>query len=107
MHINDYAVWAAAIARVTEGGAPDRERMSYLGLGLASEAGEIVGHIKKLLRDGEAAWRPEAIGDELGDLAYYWAALCVAIGRSPEAVLAASRTKIERRIAAAGQEPAG
>jgi hypothetical protein len=38
--------------------------------------------------------------DELGDVVYYWACLCVASGRKPSEVLAASRSKIVRRIAA-------
>lgn len=55
--------------------------------------------VKKLLRDGDSAWRPERVADELGDVIYFWSALCAAIGRSPSDVLAASRAKIEARIA--------
>ena len=98
MEIDEFAAWAATAARVNPDGGPDRERLSYLGLGLAGEAGEVVEHIKKLLRDGEDSWRPDAVADELGDLAYYWAALCVAVGRSPFDVLAASREKIDARF---------
>ena len=99
MDINDYAAWAAQVARIPAGGTRDHERLSYLGLGLAGEAGEVADHVKKLLRDGETAWHPDEVGEELGDLIYYWAALCAAIGRSPGDVLAASRAKIEARIA--------
>jgi NTP pyrophosphatase (non-canonical NTP hydrolase) len=98
MNIDDYAAWAAGVARVSADRQPDRERLSYLGLGLAGETGEAVEHIKKLLRDG--LWRPDAFADELGDVAYYWAALCVAAGRSPSEVLTASKAKIDARIAA-------
>ena len=98
MGVDDYATWAADVARVSAGGLPDRERLSYLGLGLAGETGEAVEHIKKLLRDG--VWRSDAFADELGDVAYYWAALCVAAGRNPSDVLAASKAKIDGRIAA-------
>ena len=99
MDIDDYVAWAAKTARISAGGTRDRELLSYLGLGLAGEAGEVADHVKKLLRDGESAWRPEHVADELGDLIYYWAAFCAAIGRSPGDVLAASRAKIEARIA--------
>jgi NTP pyrophosphatase (non-canonical NTP hydrolase) len=99
MTIDEYATWAASVARIPKGGTLDRERLSYLGLGLASEAGEVAGDIKKLLRDGEATWSADKLGDELGDVIYYWAALCAAIGRSPADVLSASRAKIEARIA--------
>jgi NTP pyrophosphatase (non-canonical NTP hydrolase) len=98
MTVDEYAAWAAGVARVSAEGQPDRERLSYLGLGLAGETGEAVEHIKKLLRDG--VWNPAAFADELGDVVYYWAALCAAAGRSPSEVLAASRAKIEGRIAA-------
>jgi len=97
MTVDEYAAWAAGVARVSAEGQPDRERLSYLGLGLAGETGEAVGHIKKLLRDG--VWRPDAFAEELGDVVYYWAALCVAAGRSPSEVLVASKAKIEGRIA--------
>jgi NTP pyrophosphatase (non-canonical NTP hydrolase) len=67
--------------RARSGGAPDRERLSYLGLGLASEAGEVADHLKELLRDG--AWRPGEVAEELGDLACYWAAMYAASGGRP------------------------
>ncbi len=99
MDIETYASWAADVAGIPEGGTMDKERLSYLGLGLNGEAGEVAEHIKKLLRDG--AWRPDAVADELGDIAFYWAALCAAVGRSPGEVLAASHAKIEARITGA------
>jgi NTP pyrophosphatase (non-canonical NTP hydrolase) len=99
MDIEDYAAWAAKLTRVPAGGTMDRQRLAYLGLGLAGEAGEVADHVKKLLRDGEAAWNPAQVADELGDVIYYWAALCAATGRSPNEVLAASQAKIEARIA--------
>ena len=39
MTIDEYADWAAVVANVTE--RPTNERFSYLGLGLAAEAGEV------------------------------------------------------------------
>jgi NTP pyrophosphatase (non-canonical NTP hydrolase) len=95
MDVDDYAAWAAGVARISADDLPDCERLSYIGLGLAGETGEAVEHIKKLLRDG--VWRPDAFADELGDVAYYWATLCIAAGRNPSDVLAASKGKIERR----------
>jgi hypothetical protein len=50
MTIDDYAAWAATFANVTV--APDTAKLSYLGLGLTAESGEVADHIKKLLRRG-------------------------------------------------------
>jgi NTP pyrophosphatase (non-canonical NTP hydrolase) len=97
--MEDYTAWVANLTRVPAGGTMDRERLAYLALGLTGEAGEVADYVKKLLRDGEAAWNPAQVADELGDVIYYWAALCVAAGHSPSAVLAASRAKIEARVA--------
>jgi NTP pyrophosphatase (non-canonical NTP hydrolase) len=95
MTIDDYADWAAGVAKVTQ--PPTNERLSYLGLGLAGESGEVAEHIKKLLRDGRLDG--DAMAEELGDVVYYWACLCAALGRKPSDVLAASRAKIAGRLA--------
>ena len=94
MTIDEYADWAANVAKVAED--PSRERWSYLGLGLAAEAGEVADHIKKLLREDRLD--RDALADELGDAIYYWTCLCVASGRKPSEVLEASKVKIEHRI---------
>jgi len=93
--IDEYAEWAAAIARVSA--TPTTERLSYLGLGLTAEAGEVADHIKKRLRDG--GLDEAGLIDELGDVIYYWACLCAASGKEPSEVLAASKSKIGHRIA--------
>jgi NTP pyrophosphatase (non-canonical NTP hydrolase) len=97
MTIDEYAAWAATIAKVDE--HPSNERLSYLGLGLAGEAGEVAEHIKKLLRDD---WLDKAgLVEELGDVIYYWACLCAATGQQPSELLKASSAKIKRRISQA------
>ena len=96
MGIDEYTDWAARTARTST--EPATARLSYLGLGLAAEAGEVADHIKKLLRDGKLD--QAALIDELGDVIYYWACLCAVLGRKPAEVLAASQLKISRKIAA-------
>lgn len=93
--IDEYADWAATVAKITQ--PPGNERLSYLGLGLAAESGEVADHIKKLLRDGTLD--RAAIVEELGDVVYYWACLCVAAGRQPSEVLAERAAKIGGRLA--------
>lgn len=97
MTIDEYAAWAAGVAKVDE--HPSNERLSYLGLGLAGESGEVADHIKKLLRDD---WLDKAgLVEELGDVIYYWACLCAATGQQPSELLKASAAKIRRRISEA------
>lgn len=95
--IDAHARWAFAIA--SRVGESDRERLAYLGLGLASEAGELADHLKRLIRDGVAD--PEGFSEELGDIFYYWSALCQAAGRRPSELIAESRAKIEARLVGA------
>lgn len=97
MTIDEYAAWASSVAKVDE--HPSNERLSYLGLGLAGESGEVAEHIKKLLRDD---WLDKAgLVEELGDVIYYWACLCAATGQQPSELLKASAAKIRRRISEA------
>jgi NTP pyrophosphatase (non-canonical NTP hydrolase) len=95
MTIDEYAAWAATLGKQPL--SADAEMLSYLGLGLAGEAGEVADRLKKFLRDGE--WDAEGLAEELGDVIYFWACLCLCAGRKPSQVLAASRRKIETRAA--------
>jgi NTP pyrophosphatase (non-canonical NTP hydrolase) len=95
MTIDEYASWAATLGKYPL--SADREMLSYLGLGLAGESGEVADRIKKFLRDGE--WDAQKLAEELGDVIYFWACLCLCAGRQPSQVLEASRRKIEARAA--------
>lgn len=58
-------------------------RMSYCAMGLASEAGEVLGQTKRVIRDdGEhfTESRNSKIADELGDVLYYAAMLAYECG---------------------------
>jgi NTP pyrophosphatase (non-canonical NTP hydrolase) len=79
---------------------PDHHRVLYPALGLASEAGEVAGKIKKVLRDqsGDFGRAPiEAIKDELGDVLWYVAVLAGDLGLSLEAIAAANLDKLASR----------
>lgn len=96
MDIDRYAEWAAEIPVGTPPLKDEGELIAYLCLGLASEAGEVADLMKKRLRDRK--WDTAAMADELGDVAYYFARLCAAIGKTPAQILDASVAKIEGRI---------
>ena len=72
----------------------------YPTLGLANEAGEVAGKIKKIFRDkggviGEA--ERAALKDELGDVLWYLAQLCTELGLTLEEVAAANLEKLASR----------
>ncbi len=53
----------------------------YCGLGLAGEAGEVAGKIKKLLRDGDTPEKRRAIVKEIGDSMWYIPRLLEELGK--------------------------
>lgn len=52
---------------------PIEAQITYPAMGLANEAGEVLGKVKKIIRDG--TYNREDIVDELGDVLWYAAAL--------------------------------
>ena len=52
---------------------PKYKALEYLALGLTSEAGEVAGKVKKLIRDGKGD--KKAIASEIGDVLWYCAML--------------------------------
>ena len=61
MHLNDYLDATNQTAIYAEAGTGSDLELYYLSLGLTSEAGEVAGKIKKLIRDGKL---------DIGNLAY-------------------------------------
>lgn len=95
MHFDDYQKAAAGTAVYGE-----RHRVIYPALGLASEAGEVAGKIKKVLRDGDgevSAAAREGIRDELGDVLWYVAVLAGDLGLSLEDVARGNLDKLRSR----------
>ncbi|MDT8307173.1 MAG: nucleoside triphosphate pyrophosphohydrolase family protein [Anaerolineae bacterium] len=73
----------------------------YPTLGLANEAGEVAGKVKKIFRDrgGEiAAEDREALKQELGDVLWYLAQICTELDLSLSEVASANLTKLFSRL---------
>lgn len=76
------------------------ERCVYPALGLADEAGEVLGKIKKLYRDRGGEVTPgfrEELEKELGDVYWYLAVLADAFGLDSSEVAAANLRKLADR----------
>jgi NTP pyrophosphatase (non-canonical NTP hydrolase) len=73
MDFNSYQFRAAKTAIYPKEGL---QGLLYTSLGLVSEAGEVAGKVKKVLRDDESVISPERheqLIDELGDVLWYCA----------------------------------
>lgn len=96
MELNEYQ-------KATESTAvyPPGAGVIYTALGLASEAGEVVGHLKKAIRDDQgkemSQERHAAILGEIGDVLWYCARLSAELGTTLEQVANANLAKLEAR----------
>jgi NTP pyrophosphatase (non-canonical NTP hydrolase) len=69
---------------------------------LVSEAGEVAGKVKKVLRDDKGQFLPEKrqeIAKEIGDVLWYIAALCTDLNVDMEAVAQGNLDKLNSRLA--------
>lgn len=95
----DFSVYQSASAHTwTE--LEGMDAIYYLTMGLASEAGEVAGKVKKALRDhgGDIdQQRSLAIADELGDVLWYVARLADELGWDLNQVARNNITKLADR----------
>ena len=97
MQANDYQRETLTTAVYPDAGTGSDIELYYLTMGLTSEAGEVAGKIKKLLRDGE--YDPGNVAYELGDVCWYVARLADAIGYEFEDILQINFSKLTDRKA--------
>lgn len=74
--------------------------LSYVGLGLAGEGGEVAGKIKKVARDDDGIISDTArakIADELGDVLWYAAQLATQLGVDLGSIAEANLAKLADR----------
>ena len=79
---------------------PQDRAIEYLVLGLTSEAGEVAGKYKKIIRDNEGKFtseNTEALLDELGDVLWYCSELATSLQTNLAAVAARNVRKLESR----------
>lgn len=83
MNFNEYQTQAGTTAIYPEAGTQSYGAVSYVALGLAGEAGEVAGKVKKVWRDNNGVFTEEKvdqIADELSDCLWYIAALASELG---------------------------
>ena len=76
---------------------PQKEAIAYLGLGLASEAGEVAGKLKKSIRDDH--FELEELVSEVGDVLWYCARLLDEVGVPLSSALESNIAKLDKRKA--------
>ena len=95
MHIQEYSKKTLSTAIYPGAGTGNDAELTYLSLGLASEAGEVAGKIKKLIRDNKLDVGNLAY--EIGDCFWYLCRLSEAIGYEPEYILEINMNKLLKR----------
>jgi len=80
---------------------PKDKALEYLALGLTSEAGEVAGKVKKLIRDGEDMEGFElkkiAIASEIGDVLWYCAMMAKEVGVPLNTIMQENLRKLHDR----------
>ena len=74
---------------------PKDKALEYLALGMTSEAGEVAGKVKKLIRDGKGD--KVAIAYEIGDVLWYCAVLASELGVSLNTIMQNNLKKLHGR----------
>ena len=74
---------------------PKEKALEYLALGMTSEAGEVAGKVKKLIRDGEGD--KVAIASEIGDVLWYCAMMAKEVGVPLNTIMQENLRKLHDR----------
>jgi NTP pyrophosphatase (non-canonical NTP hydrolase) len=80
---------------------PKDRALEYLALGMTSEAGEVAGKVKKLIRDGEDVegfeMKKIAIASEIGDVLWYCAMMAKEVGVPLNTIMQENLRKLHDR----------
>ena len=97
MDLKKYQEWTLSTAVYPDAGKNTFNETLYLVLGLSSEAGEVAGKIKKIIRGDNVD--PESYISELSDVLWYLTRCCSGVGITLEELAAYNYTKLEARKA--------
>lgn len=95
MNANEYQKRTLDTAIYPQAGTGAAIELYYLSLGLTSEAGEVAGKVKKMIRDG--SMDVAGMVHEIGDVLWYCARLSDALGFTLEDVLRINLAKLMKR----------
>ena len=80
---------------------PKDRALEYLALGMTSEAGEVAGKVKKLIRDGADVegfeMKKLAIASEIGDVLWYCAMMAKEVGVPLNTIMQENLRKLHDR----------
>ena len=96
MQANEYQIWTDKTALY-----PKNAGLVYTTIGLSNEAGEVLGQIKKMMRDDNSILtdeRKEKIVAEASDCIWYVARICTELGITLEDLMQINHDKLEDRL---------
>jgi len=95
LNLKDYQEWTMSTAVYPGAGEHKFNEALYLTLGLASEAGEVAGKIKKIIRGDTID--PMSLVSEMSDVLWYLTRLCDNVGISLEDLADVNFSKLNSR----------
>lgn len=95
MQANEYQKRTMDTAAYPQAGSGSAIELYYLALGVTSEAGEIAGKVKRIIRDGQMD--TAGLVHEVGDVLWYAARLADALGFTLEDVMRINYAKLMKR----------
>lgn len=95
MQANEYQKRTMDTAVYPQAGSGAAIELYYLALGMTSEAGEVAGKVKKMIRDGQLD--TAGMVHEVGDVLWYCARMADALGFTLEDVMRINYAKLMKR----------
>lgn len=95
MQLDEYQSEIKQFAIYPDANTGSNVELSYLALGLGGETGEVLEKVKKLIRDGK--FDKAEVAKELGDVLWYLARMCSAIGYPLDTVAQMNVRKLSSR----------